>query len=501
MAFNKNGKKFETKVKDNFKAQGFQYLTVYDVNWKVNVPKDYHDMMFEKFKDEMEDSYYDSQEMEREDYEEQIDNGDITDESEYLNENDEYGLLYKDPFTFTAEDKQHVEELIVKTYAEKLHLPNSVVLEFENIATGLDMIKDNPKPFFFDKIEETYGVEAIDYKRVSLSTDHQILSYNVEKNVNKMLDSKEFKKYLSLYANFKTYNAYNTALVYAQKSDATMVKGAGAWKALGRTIKAGEKAIYIETATPPRKIEDKEKLDSYLDKNNYLADSEKEKLRADFEKNGYAYIQYHNWKSTPVFDISQTEGKDLTLPYEKKINMDLDNYELIGNTLIDFIKDKGHVQVELKPMDKDFEYSEMSGVLSIKNDLSEADTIKTLTEGASEVLLHGKEIKLSGIKSEEKLTPLMKNLENCAVAYSICDRLGIVTDYAFNDMIKAFGSDMTANFGRSKDFGKLMSRVHVCVQNINSVLDEKVFNLNKEFDFEKESDFEETQDEQELDER
>lgn len=498
MAFNKNNKKFETKVKDNFKAQGFQYLTVYDVKWNIEVPKDFHDIMFEKMRDEMEESYYDSQEMEREDYEEQIDNGDIADESEYLNENDEYGLLYKDPFKFTAEDKATIEAEIIKAYAEKLRLPNSVVLEFDNIA-NIDTVKESSKSFFIDKIKETYGVNVADFKKVALSTDHQILSYNVEKNVNKMLDSKEFKKYLSLYANFKTYNAYNTALVYAQKHDATMVKGAGAWKALGRTIKAGEKAIYIETATPPRKIEDKEKLDNYLDKNDYLLDSEKEKLRADFEKNGFAYIQYHNWKSTPVFDISQTEGKELI--HEQKINMDLDNYELIGNTLIDFIKDKGHVQVELKPMDKDFEYSEMSGVLSIKNDLSEADTIKALTEGSSEVLLHSKEIKLSGIKSEEKLTPLMKNLENCAVAYSICDRLGIVTDYAFNDMIKAFGSDMTANFGRSKDFGKLMSRVHVCVQNINSVLDEKVFNLDKETDFEKESDFEETQDEQELDER
>lgn len=498
MAFNKNNKKFETKVKDNFKAQGFQYLTVYDVKWNIEVPKDFHDIMFEKMRDEMEESYYDSQEMEREDYEEQIDNGDIADESEYLNENDEYGLLYKDPFKFTAEDKATIEVEIIKAYAEKLRLPNSVVLEFDNIA-NIDTVKESSKSFFVDKIKETYGVNVADFKKVALSTDHQILSYNVEKNVNKMLDSKEFKKYLSLYANFKTYNAYNTALVYAQKHDATMVKGAGAWKALGRTIKAGEKAIYIETATPPRKIEDKEKLDNYLDKNDYLLDSEKEKLRADFEKNGFAYIQYHNWKSTPVFDISQTEGKELL--HEQKINMDLDNYELIGNTLIDFIKDKGHVQVELKPMDKDFEYSEMSGVLSIKNDLSEADTIKALTEGSSEVLLHSKEIKLSGIKSEEKLTPLMKNLENCAVAYSICDRLGIVTDYAFNDMIKAFGSDMTANFGRSKDFGKLMSRVHVCVQNINSVLDEKVFNLSKETDFEKESDFEETQDEQELDER
>ena len=498
MAFNKNNKKFETKVKDNFKAQGFQYLTVYDVKWNIEVPKDFHDIMFEKMRDEMEESYYDSQEMEREDYEEQIDNGDIADESEYLNENDEYGLLYKDPFKFTAEDKAIIEAEIIKAYAEKLRLPNSVVLEFDNIA-NIDTVKESSKSFFIDKIKETYGVNVADFKKVALSTDHQILSYNVEKNVNKMLDSKEFKKYLSLYANFKTYNAYNTALVYAQKHDATMVKGAGAWKALGRTIKAGEKAIYIETATPPRKIEDKEKLDNYLDKNDYLLDSEKEKLRADFEKNGFAYIQYHNWKSTPVFDISQTEGKELI--HEQKINMDLDNYELIGNTLINFIKDKGHVQVELKPMDKDFEYSEMSGVLSIKNDLSEADTIKALTEGSSEVLLHSKEIKLSGIKSEEKLTPLMKNLENCAVAYSICDRLGIVTDYAFNDMIKAFGSDMTANFGRSKDFGKLMSRVHVCVQNINSVLDEKVFNLGKETDFEKESDFEETQDEQELDER
>ena len=193
MAFNKNNKKFETKVKDNFKAQGFQYLTVYDVKWNIEVPKDFHDIMFEKMRDEMEESYYDSQEMEREDYEEQIDNGDIADESEYLNENDEYGLLYKDPFKFTAEDKATIEVEIIKAYAEKLRLPNSVVLEFDNIA-NIDTVKESSKSFFVDKIKETYGVNVADFKKVALSTDHQILSYNVEKNVNKMLDSKEFKK-------------------------------------------------------------------------------------------------------------------------------------------------------------------------------------------------------------------------------------------------------------------------------------------------------------------
>ena len=480
MADKTKGKKFETKVKDNFKAQGFQYFTLYDVKWNIEVPKDVHDDLFERLCDDYEENYYENQEMEKDDYQQQLDDGEIADETEYINDKGEFGLLYQDDFEITPEIRELLEEQVVRAYADEQKLPNSVVLEFENVGNlSSSSVKELGKGIFLDKVKETYGVEAKDFKKVALSSDHQILGYTVEKNVSKMLDSNEFRKYLSLYDNFKNYNSYNISLVYAQKPDATMVKGAGAWDALGRHIIKGEKAIYIETATPPRKIEDQEKLDKYLENNTYLSDESKQKLRDDFAKDGFCWIRYLNWKSTPVFDISQTEGKELA-PFQGYISMDMDNYDLIKGTLIDYMQSKG-VEVVFEPISKaDFSYNESLGKLSVRSDLSQQDTIKTLVEGMADALLHSKDIKLEGMRSNNPVPYNLQKLENCSVAFNVCEKLGISTDYAFQDMIKSFGTEMTANFGRSKEFSNLMNRVYCCIKNIENELDEKVLHKEKE---------------------
>ena len=95
--------------------------------------------------------------------------------------------------------------------------------------------------------------------------------------------SEQLKSYLSMMGRFHRYSARNSMLIYLQRRNATHVAGYGRWRQLGRKVKRGEKAIRILAPIVVRKQDD---------------DTEdKDKLVA--------------FKGACVFDIGQTEGRDL----------------------------------------------------------------------------------------------------------------------------------------------------------------------------------------------
>lgn len=528
--YGKKNQTSESKLKDNFKKRGYQYVTLNDVVWNITVPKEFFTTEYEKVYDAMEEDYYEKQEMEMEDYQEQLDDGLIADETEFLNDNGDYGFLYQEPFELDDDKKAMIHQNIRDKYEESLSLPKRVVIEFENYGDmkDLDLAVDITKEIYLDKVKEIYNVEPKDFKKATFSTESQILSYNIEKEISNLQNSEEYKKFLQISANFKKYSPKNTALVLRQKPDATLVKGAAEWKNLGRYINAGEMALYTMNATPPRKYDDKAKLEKYLEQSTFYTQDSKDKIMKDFEKDGFVYIRFQptykittqneldkylkgntylskrerellqeNFKKDgftlvsygavhpqPVFDISQTNGKEIEVLKMQHIEMDMDNFELIKNTLIDYAKEQAKVSVsfvnEITSKDKkEYSLDTDHTTLQIKGGLSEADTIKTLVEGIADTLLHSKDLRLPGLKKIEKLDYRTEKLESCSVAYSICDKLGINTDYAFQEMWKTFG-DMSAGFERTKHFSDVMSRIHVCVQNVSQVLDEKVLSLQKD---------------------
>src|SRR3989344_303046 len=99
--------------------------------------------------------------------------------------------------------------------------------------------------------------------------------------------SAAFKEYLDTMARIWQYSYHNQLLIHVQKRDASRVAGFRKWNDIGRHIKAGSKAIKI---LAPLSKKSKEK--------DTATGEEKEVLRAYF------------WPVN-VFDISQTEGKEL----------------------------------------------------------------------------------------------------------------------------------------------------------------------------------------------
>lgn len=63
----------------------------------------------------------------------------------------------------------------------------------------------------------------------------------VVKNVQNIIESGEYTKYLKFQNHFTKYSFNNTVLIYSQFPDATRVAGKAKWKELGRELINGAK--------------------------------------------------------------------------------------------------------------------------------------------------------------------------------------------------------------------------------------------------------------------
>ena len=110
--------------------------------------------------------------------------------------------------------------------------------------------------------------------------------------VKKVLDSKEFKEFLSFSARFHRYSFNNTLLIWCQRPRATRVAGMKAWNFMGRYVKKGEKgiAIFAPLIKKSKESQTESTEDAKMDPEN-----EAERLI------GFSAVY--------VWDIEQTDGK------------------------------------------------------------------------------------------------------------------------------------------------------------------------------------------------
>ena len=95
-------------------------------------------------------------------------------------------------------------------------------------------------------------------------------------------DSAAWAAYLSAQARFHRYSPRNVMLITMQRPEATHVAGYGTWRALGRQVRKGERAISI---LAPMVVPDED---------------------------GQRQVRGFRWVN--VFDLSQTEGAELPAP-------------------------------------------------------------------------------------------------------------------------------------------------------------------------------------------
>ena len=237
----------------------------------------------------------------------------------------------------------------------------------------------------------------------------------LEQGILGIYESDRYADYLRTMSKFHDYSLNNTILITMQGGN--LVKGYKQWeKEFDRHVKPGEKAIKILAPSPFTVKKQVEKIDPdtqkpVFDKDGKPVTEEKE-------------IKIPAFRVVSVFDISQTEGKELPAL----------TYELTGN--VEQYKDFFAALEKTSPFVMGFEplsggvkgrcnYEEKR--IIINEGMDELQNIKTAIHEIAHATLHD-----TALAMPERPDRRTREVQAESVAYAVCQHYGLDTsDYSF----------------------------------------------------------------------
>ena len=125
----------------------------------------------------------------------------------------------------------------------------------------------------------------------------------IEQGVKDVYSSESFKQYLSCLSKFHSYSLNNTLLILSQKPEASLVAGYRAWQTnFNRHVNKGEKGLMI--LAPVTTKEDR-LMNKHDENGNVILDESGNPVQE------MRVVNLTHFKTTTVFDISQTSGDPL----------------------------------------------------------------------------------------------------------------------------------------------------------------------------------------------
>lgn len=243
----------------------------------------------------------------------------------------------------------------------------------------------------------------------------------LENGVKELFDSEAYKAYLRTMSKFHHYSLNNTILIALQCPEASLVAGYKAWqKDHGRFVKKGEKGIRILAPAPYKAKVEQDVIDHATRQKVLDAHGNPMKETVEIERAGF--------KVTTVFDISQTEGKELPSIGVDELTGSVDRYETMKEALIA----ASPVPVlfeEIRGEAKGF-YSTATNDVHVQTGMSEVQTLKTLIHEITHAVLHS--LERAKEDPENRKDRHTKEVEAESVAFCVCQHYGIDTsDYSF----------------------------------------------------------------------
>lgn len=259
----------------------------------------------------------------------------------------------------------------------------------------------------------------------------QEITEKLEQGIKELFESEKYKTYLNTMSKFHNYSFNNTMLIAMQKPDATLVDGFKAWqKNFDRHVKKGEKGIRILAPAPYKIKEEQEKLDPVtgeimLDKNGIPITEEVE-------------IKIPAFRVVPVFDVSQTDGKELPDIGINELSGSVEDYEDFMQALTEV----SPVPITYEDIDGDAKgyFHTTDHRIAIQEGMSQSQTVKTAIHEVAHAKLHDRERNqdIVAVLDKDRNT---KEVEAESVAYTVCQHFGIDTsDYSFG-YIAGWSSD------------------------------------------------------------
>jgi antirestriction protein ArdC len=219
-------------------------------------------------------------------------------------------------------------------------------------------------------------------------------------------NSEALTNYLNVMARFHKYSWNNCLLISLQRPNARNVAGFNAWQKLGRHVRKGEKGIAI--------------LAPVLVKREVVDDPNTSAPQV--------LQQLVGFRTAYVFDVSQTEGKEL--PRFATVSGDAKNHL---KQLKCFVKSHGiefHYDASIAPAHG----MSYGGRIALLPSLTSAEEFSTLAHETAHELLHRGERRKGTNRT-------VRETEAEAIAFVVCKAIGLDTNSAAPDYIKLYDGD------------------------------------------------------------
>ena len=331
----------------------------------------------------------------------------------------EQGYIYNNQNTFTRwyDGRDVPEEYRVTPTPPEPGRPDPKKVEMDAAPTGQTTAQ--PK----EQAQEPRPVIPIVLTSEKPADKLKEITDRLEQGITELFESERYKEYLRVMSKFHNYSFNNTLLIAMQKPDASLVAGFSSWKNnFGRNVMKGEKGIKIIAPSPFTVKQEVEKTDPQtgkpvIGKDGKPVTEEKE-------------IKVPAYKVVSVFDVSQTEGRELP---------DIAVNELTGD--VDRFKDFFAALEQASPVPVGFEkieggahgyYHLEEKRIAIDEGMSDLQTLKTAIHEIAHAKLH--DIDLNAPKEEQKprVDRRTREVEAESVAYTVCQHYGLDTsDYSF----------------------------------------------------------------------
>ena len=285
----------------------------------------------------------------------------------------------------------------------------------------------------------------------------------IEQGVKDVYSSDSFKRYLSCCSKFHNYSLNNTLLILAQKPDASLVAGYRSWQAnFNRHVDKGEKGLMI--LAPVTYKEDR--LINKVDENGNV---ELDEAGSPIQEQ--RQVNVTRFKTTTVFDISQTSGDPLP-----SLIHDLTGSNNEAKAIIQSVQSICTILIEFKTETEDLNlmtgakgyYSPKEDKIVINKDLEDLQIAKTLIHEYAHSILH---------KQTDK-NQSQREIEAESLTFVLCDHFGLDTsEYSFGYIASYANKDYSE---LKSILVNIQSKAHEMIELIEPVFKENLHMLEKE---------------------
>ena len=332
----------------------------------------------------------------------------------------EQGYIYNNKNTFTewynGRESDIPREYRVMSFPQP-HRPDPSKVEMDAAAPGQKTVQTIEQP------QEPRPVIPIVLTSEKPAEKLKEITDRLEQGITELFDSERYREYLRVMSKFHNYSFNNTLLIAMQKPDASLVAGFSAWKNnFGRNVIKGQKGIKIIAPSPYKVKQEMKKIDPHtqqpiIGKDGKPVTEEKE-------------ITIPAYKVVSVFDVSQTEGRELP---------DIAVNELTGD--VERYRDFFAALEKTSPVPIGFEqipgsshgyYHLEDKRIAIDEGMSEIQTLKTAIHEIAHAKLHDIDLNAPENEQQPRIDRRTREVEAESVAYTVCQHYGLDTsDYSF----------------------------------------------------------------------